>query len=160
RKQSFDLSKLVKGGPGRYPKPLVTKGEIAKDTAPHVVDTLTIPYENPHNALFFCTGLDFLPDGRIALCTCHGDVWLVKHHDKLPKVEWRRFATGLYQPLGLKVVSGKVVVLERGQLTRLHDLNDDGEADFYENLCDDWHLGGGEHSYHTCLETDAEGNFY
>jgi hypothetical protein len=42
----------------------------------------------------------------------------------------------------------------------LHDLNGDGEADFYENVCDDWHLDGGEHSFDTCLETDAAGNFY
>jgi hypothetical protein len=57
-------------------------------------------------------------------------------------------------------VDGKVVVVERGQLTRLYDTNDDGEADFYENLNNDWHTGGGEHSYDTCLETDPQGNFY
>lgn len=155
-----DLRAWTKGGAGRYPTALVTKGEIAKDTAPYVVDTLTVPYDNPHNALFFTSGLDFLPDGRIAVCTCHGDVWVVKADAKLDKVEWRRFATGMYQPLGLKVVDGKIVVLERGQLTRLHDVNGDGEADFYENLCHDWHTGAGEHSYDTCLETDAAGNFY
>jgi hypothetical protein len=155
-----DLRAWTKPGPGRYPAPLVTKGEIAKDTAPYVVDTLTVPYDNPHRALFFTSGLDFLPDGRIAVCTAHGDVWLVKHDAGLERVEWRRFATGLYQPLGLKVVDGKVVVLERGQLTRLHDLDGDGEADWYENLCHDWHTGAGEHSYDTCLETDAAGNFY
>jgi hypothetical protein len=155
-----DLKAWTKPGPGRYPTPLVTKGEVAKDDAPYVVDTLTIPYDNPHRALFFCTGHDFLPDGRVAVCTAHGDVWLAKFDDKLERIEWRRFATGLYQPLGLKVIDGKVVVLERGQLTRLHDTNGDSEADFYENLCHDWHTGSGEHSYDTCLETDAAGNFY
>ncbi|MBY0229253.1 MAG: hypothetical protein K2W96_08255, partial [Gemmataceae bacterium] len=147
---------LLKPGPARW-KEIVTKGEMGKDAAaPYVLDTLTIPYDNPHKALFFCTGLDFLPDGRIALCTCHGDVWLVAFDDKLEKVRWKRYATGLYQPLGLKVVDGKIVVLERGQLTRLHGKD---EAHFYENLCNLWHTGAGEHSYDTCLETDAEGNF-
>jgi hypothetical protein len=89
-----------------------------------------------------------------------GDVWLATVDEAAGTVAWQRFATGLYQPLGLKVVNGKVVVLERGQLTRLHDLNGDGEADFYECLCNDWHTGGGEHSYDTCLETDPLGNFY
>jgi hypothetical protein len=149
-----------KPGPARWGKPLVTKGEVAKDAAPYVVDTLTVPYENPYNALFFTSGLDFLPDGRVAVCTAHGDVWLVSADEKLGKVEWKRFATGLYHPLGLKVVEGKVVVLERGQLTRLHDGNNDGEADWYENVCHDWHTGSGEHSYDTCLETDAAGNYY
>lgn len=155
-----DLSKLTKGGPKRWGEPIVTKLVRGSDEGPFAVDTLTIPYTNRFNALFFCTGLDFLPDGRIAVCTCHGDVWLVTVNEKATTCTWQRFATGLYHPLGLKIVGGKVVVLERGQLTRLHDLNDDGEADFYECLNNDWHTGGGEHSYDTCLETDPQGNFY
>jgi hypothetical protein len=153
-----DLVELTKPGPARWGKPIETKLIRGDESGPFAVDTLTIPYDNPHKALFFCTGLDFLPDGRVAVCTCHGDVWLAKVSDST--VFWQRFATGLYQPLGLKVIDGKVVVLERGQLTRLHDNNSDGEADFYECICNDWHTGSGEHSYDTCLETDPQGNFY
>ncbi len=165
RKAPPDLATWMKGGPARWTAPIVTHGEIAKpqaaDSAPHVVDTLTVPYANPHNALFFLTGIDFMPNGDIAVCTAHGDVWLVKGADaKLDKLTWKRFATGLYQPLGLKVVDGKIIVLERGQLTRLDDLDGDGEADYYENLTNDWHTGAGEHSYDTCLDTDSQGRFY
>jgi len=155
-----DLTPLTKGGPRRWGEPIVTKLIRGADAGPFAVDTLTIPYKNRFNALFFCTGLDHLPDGRIAVCTCHGDVWLVTVDEKAATCSWQRFATGLYHPLGLKVVDGKVVVLETGQLTRLHDLNNDGEADFYECITNDWHTGGGEHSYDTCLETDPAGNFY
>ncbi len=155
-----DLDALTKPGPARWGKPLVTKLVRGGESGPFAIDTLTIPYDNPFKALFFCTGLDFLPDGRIAVCTCHGDVWLVRVDEAKGECHWQRFATGLYQPLGLKVVDGKVIVLERGQLTRLHDGNGDGEADFYECLCNDWDTGPGEHSYDTCLETDPEGNFY
>lgn len=154
------LTPLTKGGPRRWGEPVVTKLVRGVDAGPFAVDTLTIPYENRFKALFFCTGLDHLPDGRIAVCTCHGDVWLVTVDEKAATCSWQRYATGLYHPLGLKVVGGKVVVLETGQLTRLHDLNNDGEADFYECISNDWHTGGGEHSYDTCLETDPEGNFY
>lgn len=154
------LSSLTKGGPKRWGEPLVTKLERGNEAGPFAVDTLTIPYKNRFGALFFCTGLDFLKDRQIAVCTIHGDVWLVTVNEKAGTCSWQRFATGLYQPLGLKVVDNKVVVLERGQLTRLHDLNDDGEADFYECVNNDWHTGGGEHSYDTCLETDPRGNFY
>jgi hypothetical protein len=102
-----------------------------------------------------------LPGGDLAVCTAHGDVWLVQGAGKsLDKLTWRRFATGLYQPLGLKVVDGKIVVLERGQLTRLHDGNGDGEADFYECLSGDWHTGNGQHSFDTCLEYDAAQRCY
>jgi len=157
---ALDLAGLTKPGPKRWGEPLVTKLERGTERGPFAVDTLTLPYQNPFGALFFCTGLDFLPDGRVAVCTCHGDVWLAKPDEAAGTVSWQRFATGLYHPLGLKVVAGKVVVLERGQLTRLHDDNGDGEADFYECVSNAWHTGGGEHSYDTCLETDAAGNFY
>lgn len=147
-------------GDARWGEPLVTKLECGNEDGPFAVDTLTIPYKNPFGALFFCTGVDFLPGGRIAVCTCHGDVWLVTVDEKAGTCSWQRHATGLYHPLGLKVIGGKVLVLERGQLTRLHDLNSDGEADYYECVNNDWHCGGGEHSYDTCLETDPDGNFY
>jgi hypothetical protein len=156
-----DVRPWSRPGPARWTTPITTRGVVARDDAPYVIDTLTVPYDNPHKALMFCSGLDFLPNGDLAVCTAHGDVWLVKGvDDKLDKLTWKRFATGLYQPLGLKVVDGKIHVLERGQLTRLHDLNGDGEADFYECVNNDWYVGGGEHSFDCCLETDPKGNFY
>ncbi len=157
------LKPWTQPGSARWTPPLVTKGELGEPgkDAPFTVDTLTVPYDNPHKALMFLGGVDFLPNGEIAVCSAHGDVWLVQGvDDRLEKLTWKRFATGLYQPLGLKVVDGKIHVLERGQLTRLHDFNNDGEADFYECLANDWDTGPGEHSYDTCLETDPEGNFY
>ncbi len=159
--EGVDLLLLATGpGKARWGEPLVTKLEQANPNGPFAVDTLTIPYKNRFGALFFCTGLDFLKDGRVAVCTCHGDVWLVTVDEKAGTCSWQRHATGLYHALGLKVIDDKVVVLERGQLTRLHDANGDGEADFYECVNGDWHCGGGEHSYDTCLETDPDGNFY
>ncbi len=62
-----------------------------------------------------------------------GDVWRVSVLDaELKEVRFRRFASGLHQPLGLVVAEGKVYVLGRDQITRLVDTNSDGEADFYE----------------------------
>jgi hypothetical protein len=156
-----DLRAWTRPGPARWTKRVVAKGEVGKGAGSYVIDTLTVPHDNPYRALMFLSGLDFLPGGDLAVSTAHGDVWLVKGADaKLGRLTWKRFATGLYQPLGLRVVGGKVHVLERGQLTRLHDPDGNGEADFYECLSGDWHTGGGEHSYDTCLETDPAGNFY
>lgn len=155
-----DFEKLTQPGPARWGKPLVTKLVRGSADGPIAVDTLTIPYNNPFKALFFCTAVDFLPDGRIAMSTAHGDVWLVRVDEAKDECHWQRFATGLYQPLGVKVIDGKIHVLERGQLTRLHDNNGDGEADYYECVNNDWHCSGGEHSYDTSLETDPQGNFY
>jgi azurin len=73
---------------------------------------------------------------------------------------WRRCASGLHQPLGLRVVDGKVCVLGRDRITRLHDLNGDGEADYYESMCDAYLSPTGGHDYVTGLQRDPEGRFY
>ena len=51
-------------------------------------------------------------------------------------------------------------MLGRDQITRLHDLNDDGEADFYECFNNDVQVTPGFHEFAFDLQTDPEGNFY
>src|SRR5262249_12069703 len=93
------LDGLTKPRRARWTKPITAQFEPGKDAGgPFVVDTFPLPYENPWNALFFVTGVDFLPDGRVAICTAHGDVWTAKESGGT--ITWKRFATGLYQPLG------------------------------------------------------------
>jgi glucose/arabinose dehydrogenase len=73
---------------------------------------------------------------------------------------WKRYATGLFQPLGLKIVDDIVYVLGRDQITRLHDLNHDGEADYYENFNNDTVVTSNYHEFALDLHTDRAGNFY
>ena len=90
-----------------------------------------------------------------------GDVWLVSGlQEDSRALTWKRFATGLYQPLGVKIVEGKIYVLGRDQITRLHDRDGDGEADFYENFNNDAMVAENFHCFTLNLETDSEGNFY
>jgi hypothetical protein len=138
-----------------------TKGELGAGKQPWVIDTLTAPYDNPWKALLFFSGVDFLPNGDLLACTIHGDVWLVQGVDaQLSKLTWHRFATGLFQPLGLRVVDGRIYVLGRDRITVLRDLDANGEADVYENFSDLIETSAGGHDYVTCLETDVSGNFY
>lgn len=140
---------------------ITVQGELGPDGGPFAVDTITVPYKNPFNALMFTSGLDFMPDGSLMVCMAHGDVWKVTGVDQaLKKVTWQRFATGLYQPLGLKVRDGDIFVLGRDQITRLQDKNNDGEADFYECFNNDLKVFGQPHAYAMCLEMDPQGNFY
>ena len=161
KEAAFDFKKASEPGPARWTASIQTKGALGADDGSYVVDTLTLPFDNPYKALFFAAGHDFFANGDIALCTVHGDVWRVSGVDeKLSKLTWKRYATGLFQPLGLKIVDDKVYVLGRDQITRLHDRNGDGEADFYENFCNNLRTTTGGHDYTTCLETDQHGNFY
>ena len=54
----------------------------------------------------------------------------------------------------------KIYVLGRDQITRLHDLNNDGEADFYENFNNDTVVTPNYHEFCLDLQTDSKGNFY
>ena len=79
---------------------------------------------------------------------------------KREKLKWKRFAAGLYEPLGLRIVNDVVYVRGRDQITRLHDLNADGEADFYECFNNDGVVSANYHGFAMDLQTDAAGNFY
>jgi hypothetical protein len=158
---AVEVTNLRQPGPARWLPVLKTSGQVAPDTGPLAIDTLTVPYDNPWNALMFLSGVDFTSDGTAYVCSIHGDVWKVSGvDDRLSNLSWKRFATGLYQPLGLKVVNDQVYVLGRDQITRLHDENTDGEADFYEDFCNLIRTSPDPHNYVTSLEADAAGNFY
>ena len=156
-----DLQPSLAGDPGRYPTEIKTVGSRGADGEILAVDTLTMPYDNPWHALLFGSGVDFGSNGEAYVCTIHGDVWRVTGiDDSLRELKWKRYATGLFQPLGLRVREGKVYVLGRDRITRLHDMNGDGEADFYENFTDSIATSTGGHDYVTCLEADGVGNLY
>lgn len=159
-KESSSLAALTKGGPAQWPKWFETKGELGTGK-PYALDTLTLPKETPWHQPWFVTGHDFFPGGDAALCTMTGDVWLIKGIDgKLDKLRWKRFASGLNQPLGLRVVNGKICVQCRDQITRLHDLNDDGEADFYECVSNAQDTSPSGHDFITGCEYDGTYFYY
>jgi glucose/arabinose dehydrogenase len=129
--------------------------------SPYVVDNVTVPSDNPYNSWIRVGAIDFFKDGRIAFATWSGDVWIGKFSDeKLGKITWHRFATGIFHGLGLKIVNEQIYVLGRDQITLLHDFNNDGEADFYENFNNDVQVTSNFHEFTFDLQTDSQGNFY
>jgi hypothetical protein len=156
---------LIGPGPGRWTEEVTTTGKLGVPgrggDGAYVVDDLTVPENNPWGAWMRFTGLDFFPDGRAAVCTLNGDVWIVSGiDDSLGKLTWKRFAAGLYHPMGLRIVDEKIYVCGRDQITRLHDTNKDGEADFYEDFNSATVLHPLYHAFTMDLQTDAQGNFY
>jgi hypothetical protein len=156
-----DLAPMTKGGPGRNTA-VTTVGVLGKEPGAFQVDILTVPYENPSKSYMRLTGVDFFADGkRAAVCTMDGDVWIVSGiDDTLEKLTWKRFASGLFQSLGLRIVDDKVYVLGRDQITRFHDFDGDGEADFYENFNNECGVTPAYHEFAHDLQTDSQGNFY
>ncbi len=154
------LRELTRGGPAQWPQVVETQG--ARGTgSPYAIDTLTLPFDNPWKALIFAAGHGFYRNGDIALCSMTGDVWRVSGVDEnLAHLRWRRIASGLHQPLGLVMVDDDPVVLGRDQITRLRDLNGDGEADFYECVSNGYSTSPSGHDFTTGLELGADGWFY
>ena len=158
-----DLSKLTDGGSAQWGDPIPAESELSDNqTDAYVVDKIGVPFNNPHEPKMRIGAFDFFKDGKTAaVCTWDGDVWIVSHIDeKLEKVTWKRFATGLHEPLGLKIVNEKIYTVGDNQITRFHDFNGDGEADFLENFNNDWENTEGFHAFCFDLHTDPEGNFY
>jgi glucose/arabinose dehydrogenase len=121
---------------------------------------VTVPI--PDNVVLEVGGLAFRPDGKLLACTRRGDVWLISHPDaEDPEaVSYKRFATGLHEPLGM-VLDGKgLYVVQRPELTRLVDRDGDGVADLYETLCDRWGVSGDYHEFAFGPARDKQGNFF
>jgi hypothetical protein len=120
------------------------------------------PTGNPWSCLTRFTGIDFYPDGKhAALCTWDGDVWRVGGiNESAGAITWQRIASGLFQPLGLKIIDGKVFVGCRDQIAVLHDLDGDGETDFYENFNNDHQVTEHFHEFAMGLQADGDGNLY
>lgn len=147
----------------RWPETITTAGSPGepRGNSAYLVDTLTAPYENPWNVVMQLSGIAFLPDGSAIVSTLVGDIWHVSGFEKsLKKIEWRRFATGFNQPVGIHTDEDGIFVLDRGQIYRLHDENGDGEVDFYENYANDFGGYDRSHSHTFGLHRTADGAFH
>ncbi len=158
--ETHPLARLTRGGAPQWPQEITTQGKRGSNR-PYAVDTIALPLENPWHAPLFFGGHDFLPDGSALLATMQGDVWKAAGlDDSLAAVRWRRVASGLHQALGLVTDGDRVYAIGRDQITRLHDLNGDGETDFYECVNNAIITSTSGHDFTCGLERDRAGNFY
>jgi hypothetical protein len=154
-KTMTDLKAKTKGGLAHWPETLTTKGKVSTEKKPYVLDTLTLPKIPSEKTWLRTSALAFFPDGRMAVCTHGGDVWIVSGiDDKLEEIKWKRFAAGMYEPFGLQVIKDKIYVTCKDRLVRLHDLNGDDEADFYESFSADDDVSTFFHAFNFDLQCD------
>jgi len=157
-----DFKKLTSGGPGIWTEIITTAGKVstAKDK-PYLTDLATLPEENPWGANLRFGGFDFIDADSAALSTWNGDVWVVRGlKGDWKELKWQRIASGLFEPLGVKVVDGEIYVNGRDQITKLIDLNKDGETDYFKVFNRDVYVSENFHEFAFDLQTDKEGNFY
>ena len=112
----------------------------------------------PKDIKLTVAGMDLLPDGSLAIATFQGEVFIVEGVTGDPKAaKWRRFARGLNEPGGLRVVDGAIYVMQKCELTRLRDADGDGVADVFECVSDVWGYTGNYHSFATGPLVDESG---
>lgn len=117
----------------RWPEELATAVTAAAATAAFVIDPIGLPDPNPRRRAVRPSDIQFLPDGTGAVVTIDGDVWLVRGlHEPAGAVRWRRFASGLHEPMSLAVRGEELMAFDRNGVWRLRDLDGDGEADVHE----------------------------
>ncbi|MDU0355354.1 DUF6797 domain-containing protein [Paraglaciecola aquimarina] len=135
-----DLLSKLSGGTTRWPQTVKLAGKLASDENENfVVDQIPLPIDNPYQSKIRFAGFDFFADGsRAAFSTWNGDVWIASGLDEtLQNVTWKRYAAGINEALGIRIVDDIIYVTGKDQITRLHDINNDGEADYYENFNND-----------------------
>jgi cytochrome c2 len=103
-----------------------------------ILDRISVPEHNPWHRRVRAADLAFVDANQAAMVTYDGDVWWVTGlaDPELRQLEWRRFASGLHEPLAMATPDGVIQVATKNGIVRLHDRDGNGEADWFENFND------------------------
>jgi mono/diheme cytochrome c family protein len=126
-------------------QPLEKAASSANLPAGYSIENYYAPRDNyGRQQLFEALGLAQAKDGTVVVGTRNAGIW------RLVDGEWRLFAEGLFDSLGVVVEDGKgltVVAGQKAELTRIADTNGDGIADQYDTLFDAHSYHGNYHTY-------------
>ena len=117
----------------------------------------TVPF--PKELKLEVSGMAALPGDRMAIAIRKGEIWIA---EKLSsgKPVYKKFASGLHEPLGLALHKGDLYTVQRSELTRLRDTDGDGRADEYLTHAKGWGVTGNYHEYAYGPAVDGEGNMW
>ncbi|MCJ8164588.1 PA14 domain-containing protein [Pontibacter sp. E15-1] len=135
-------------------QPIAAKKDLVPgDAAPleAVHPSFTLAQARPDGFHPKVGGMDFLSDGRMVISTWDslGSVFILDGvKDKKPEdIKVKRIAFGLAEPLGLKVVDDEIYVLQKQELTKLVDLDDDDIIDEYQTVANGWKVSANFHEF-------------
>ncbi len=106
------------------------------------------------------SGMDWTADGRLAVVIRKGEVWMLEGalSESPEKRLFKRFASGLHEPLGALWEGDSLLVTQRTEVTRLRDRDGDGVADEYLTAGRGWNVSGAYHGYAYGPKRDGKGN--
>jgi cytochrome c len=96
-------------------------------------------------------GLDFMSDGSLIVSTwdAAGSVYRLTNMDAADPddIQATKIAQGLAEPLGLKVVDDTIYIMQKQELTKLIDNDNDGIIDEYRTVSDQWGVSANFHEF-------------
>jgi cytochrome c len=96
-------------------------------------------------------GLDVTKDGTVYVSTWDstGAVYKLENinNGNPESIKVTKIASGLAEPLGLKVVDGDVYIMQKQELTHLIDHDKDGITDEYETVSNAWKVSSNFHEF-------------
>lgn len=117
----------------RWPQQAVSKIKPSPSKEAYVLDHIDLPDDNPWKRAVRIADIQFYPDGTGVGVTVDGDVWMIRGLDTpTGPVTWKRFASGLHEPMTSAIRDGELFVFDRNGIWKLIDTNKDGEADVHE----------------------------
>jgi cytochrome c len=129
--------------------PISTPGDGAEPESVH--PSFTLNQARPDNFQPRVGGIDFLGDGRMVVSTWDslGSIYIVDGVKAATPndIKVKRIASGLAEPLGLKVVDNEIYVLQKQELTKLVDLNKDELIDEYQTVANAWRVSANFHEF-------------
>jgi glucose/arabinose dehydrogenase len=117
----------------------------------------------PEEIVLEVGALEMMPDGKLAVSTRRGDIFMVddaREDQVRKKARFTPWAVGLHEVLGLAWRDGWLYAVQRGEVTRMKDADGDGRADVFETFCDGWAISGDYHEYPIGSKFDKDGNLY
>jgi len=145
------------------PMSVVTKIPGDKYAVADVHPAFTLSQARPDDFKPKVGGMDFLPDGRMVISTWDaiGGVYLVDgvQSGDPAKMTVKQIASGIAEPLGVKVVDGEIYIMQKQEITHLVDNNNDDLIDEYKTLCNDWGVSANFHEFGFGLE-EKDGYLY
>ncbi len=122
-----------------------------------------LTFEPPKGLVLEAGALEWLPDGRLAVATRRGEIYLVENpyaDDPAKDSKFVPFAKGMHEILGLSWRDGWLYVTQRGEVSRIKDSDGDGRADVFETVFDGWGISGDYHEYAFGSKFDRDGNLW
>jgi glucose/arabinose dehydrogenase len=132
----------------------------AKETEEQYYPMIKFPI--PKEIVLEAGGIELMPDGKIAVATRRGDIYMVENAftNPLKDVKFHLWAGGLHEVLGLTTKDGWLYCQQRGELTKIKDADGDGRAETFRTVSDAYEIGGDYHEYAFCSKPDKEGNIW